>query len=198
MRRPRRYRRDRERHRDRADHGVGVGDGGGGGGARLAVAEIPAVVGDRAVGIRGSGRIERDRASDDGSGGCRKRGAREPDGDSHRLLGRIGVAAVVDHGQRHGLAPALIVGMRRHCVGRGLRLAIAEVPLVARDRPVGIGRSGPVEARGLSLADRGGCGEGRAGRTIDDRRRPAGSGRPAPSSSVTVRVMVFGPLRLYV
>ncbi len=160
---------DGERHGEGAGRRVGVGRVRAGVGR--AVAEVPDVRVDGAVGVARAGAVEADRLADRARvGTVRVADRRLVRGFADLGGGRAARAATVVIGdrERHGEGAGRRVGVGR--VRSGVGRAVAEVPGVGVDRPVGVARAGAVEADRLAdrarvwavgVADRGLVGLGR-------------------------------------
>ena len=136
--------------RDRVAARLVVAVLGGRAGGRRAVAEGPLEGLECAVGVRGAGAVEG--AGEPGAGRREVRGRREVGHLDLHLPGRGGGgAAVVGHGQRHGVGAAHGVDVVRGDAGAGGG-AVAEVPGVGRDGPVGVGARRGIERAGGAAA----------------------------------------------
>ena len=132
-------------HADREAAGVGIGGVGRradpGAGIDDAVAvEVPLVVVDRAVGVARPGGVEvRARARGHRVRRRRERGDGRDAADHERQGRRRAGALVVDDADRDRPQRPRAEGVARRRAGRRRHGAIAEVPLVVVDRPVGVG-----------------------------------------------------------
>ena len=104
------------------------------------VAEVPAVVGDRAFGVaRGAG-VEVRRHAERGRVGPGRERSRWCSGDGYLARRGSGQAEVVGSGERDGVDTGGGVGMAGGGGGAGVvGGAVAEVPAVVADRAAGVG-----------------------------------------------------------